>query len=140
MQFTRNFYVELVDAAGRGATEVLVDPDDGAAGVEYGPAMMWNTRYGMPGGLGRTRVGSMFGGPGWFGGDRIDADEARRIADEWLGNRDGLTAGPAEEFPGYYTLHSLRDGEVVGMLSVHETTGRVWYHGWHGRFIAMLEG
>jgi hypothetical protein len=25
------------------------------------------------------------------------------------------------------------------MLSVHATTGAVWYHTWHGRFIAMQE-
>jgi hypothetical protein len=145
MQFTSNFYVELVDAAGHAATEVLVDPDDGAAGVEYGPAMMWNTRYGMPN---MAAMGGGMRGMGgrsrWFGGgDRVGADEARRIAEAWLSDRDGLTAGPAEEFPGYYTLHTLRggrDGRMVGMLSVRAATGQVWYHSWHGRFIAMSEG
>ena len=33
--------------AGKPATEVLVDPKTGAVTLEYGPAMMWNTRYGM---------------------------------------------------------------------------------------------
>jgi len=145
MQFSANFYVEVVDAAGRGATEVLVDPRDGAVGVEYGPAMMWNTRYGMPGtrGAAGMGMGAMFGSRNRFGGDRVGADEARRIAEAWLRDRDGLTAGPAEEFPGYYTMHTLRggrDGAVVGMLSVHAATGEVWHHSWHGRFVAMSEG
>jgi hypothetical protein len=59
MQFKRNFYVKLVDANGDGATEVLVDPSTGVVSIEYGPAMMWNTRYGM----GRT-AGSMMGSYG----------------------------------------------------------------------------
>ncbi len=47
MQFERNFYAKLVDSNGNGATEVLVDPATGVVSIEYGPAMMWNTRYGM---------------------------------------------------------------------------------------------
>jgi hypothetical protein len=47
LQFKDNFYAKLVDSAGNGATEVLVDPRTGAVSIEYGPAMMWNTRYGM---------------------------------------------------------------------------------------------
>ncbi len=56
MQFKRNFYAKLVDSSGNGATEVLVDPSSGVVSVEYGPAMMWNTEYGM----GRA-AGSMMG-------------------------------------------------------------------------------
>ena len=59
MQFKRNFYAKLVDAQGNGATEVLVDPSTGVVSIEYGPAMMWNTRYGM----GRA-AGSMMGSYG----------------------------------------------------------------------------
>jgi hypothetical protein len=40
---------------------------------------------------------------------------------------------------GYYTIHTLRDGKIEGMLSVHGTTGQVWYHTWHGGFIRMEE-
>ena len=47
MQFQRNFYAKLVDSSGNGATEVLIDPSTGVVSIEYGPAMMWNTRYGM---------------------------------------------------------------------------------------------
>ena len=47
LRFKDNFYVKLVDGNGDGATEVLVDPPTGAVSIEYGPAMMWNTKYGM---------------------------------------------------------------------------------------------
>lgn len=40
MQFSDNFYAELIDQAGNRATEVLVDPGSGAAGVEPGPAAL----------------------------------------------------------------------------------------------------
>jgi hypothetical protein len=59
MQFERNFYAKLVDSGGNGATEVLVDPSTGVVSIEYGPAMMWNTRYGM----GRS-AGAMMGSYG----------------------------------------------------------------------------
>jgi hypothetical protein len=41
--------------------------------------------------------------------------------------------------PGYYTLHTLRGEQVVGMISVNAATGAVWPHTWHGRFIAMTD-
>jgi hypothetical protein len=55
LQFKDNFYAKLVDSGGKGATEVLVDPRTGVVSIEYGPAMMWNTRYGM----GRVAAGMM---------------------------------------------------------------------------------
>lgn len=54
IRFERNYYVKLVDKQGANATEVLVDPATGATSLEYGPAMMWNTKYGMQSG----RLGS----------------------------------------------------------------------------------
>ena len=59
MQFQRNFYAKLVDSSGNGATEVLVDPSTGVVSIEYGPAMMWNTCYGMG-----QSAGSMMGSYG----------------------------------------------------------------------------
>src|SRR5665647_1099914 len=41
MQFSQNFYVELKDASGASAAEVLVDPATGAVFTQFGPAMMW---------------------------------------------------------------------------------------------------
>ena len=182
MQFERNFYAKLVDSSGNGATEVLVDPSTGVVSTEYGPAMMWNTRYGM----GRT-AGSMMGsygrgmtrghggmmdgttsgststgsyGPGMMGGagygrgmmggsgttgsattqstTTVSLAQARTLAQRWLdSNEPGVkveTGGDA--FPGYYTLETLRDGKITGMISVNASTGAVWPHWWHGAFIA----
>lgn len=127
MEFTENYYAELVTASGELATEVLVDPDSGAVGLEYGPAMMWNTEYGMH-------------ATGATGDPRVSPAEAESIADDWLADRgEGLTAGEAEAFPGYYTLHTLDGDEVVGMLSVNASTGAVWDHVWHGDFVDMSE-
>lgn len=126
MEFSNEYYAELVTADGEGATEVLIDPDTGAVGIEYGPAMMWNTAYGMHARASRSAT--------------VSAERARQIAQDWLdANRPGLTAGEAEALPGYYTLHTLRDGQIEGMLSVNATTGAVWYHTWHGTFIAMTD-
>jgi len=128
MQFQRQYYAELVQPDGSLATEVLIDPGSGAVQIEPGPARMWNTRYGM---MGRRSATA-----------EIDAVEAQQIADRWLAGEGGapaLTAGAADAFPGYYTLHTLRDGQVEGMLSVDATTGDVWYHSWHGGFVAMSE-
>ncbi|MCQ4205657.1 hypothetical protein [Streptomyces longispororuber] len=125
MQFSRNFYAELETVAGRPATEVLVNPADGTVQIEYGPAMMWNTAYGMRHG---TR-----GGPQ----ARISATEAQQIAQQWLrDHRTGWAAGNPTVFPGYCTLHTTQSGRITGMLSVNATTGQVWYHAWHGTHIA----
>ncbi|MGW7261618.1 hypothetical protein [Streptomyces sp. NPDC054834] len=128
MQFTKNYYAELLDRGGKRATEVLVDPGSGAVHLEFGPAMMWNTAYGM------------MRAPHQSGPAAVGPDQAVRIADGWLSeHRTGLHAAEPDRFPGYYTLHTLRDHHVVGMLSVNATTGQVWYHTWHGRFIQMQE-
>jgi hypothetical protein len=127
MQFANHFYAELVTSDGRGATEVLVAAVDGSVSVEYGPAMMWNTSYGMHAGAAAEAT-------------QLSATEATTIAQRWLdGQRPGLSASAAEEFPGYYTLHTLRDGNVVGMMSVNAYTGAAWYHSWHGQFVTMSE-
>jgi hypothetical protein len=77
--------------------------------------------------------------PGGAGTSTVSGEQAQAIADRWLqANRPGENAGEADAFPGYFTVHTLRD-EVVGMLSVNAATGAVWYHAWHGRFIAMNE-
>jgi hypothetical protein len=133
MQFSNNYYAELLTSAGRGATEALVDPGSGAVQLEYGPAMMWNTAYGM----------SMMMRPGGWPGTStpsVSPDQARRIADRWLQQqRTGLRAEDPESFPGYYTLHTLRADKIAGMLSVNAQSGAVWYHTWHGQFIRMQE-
>ena len=124
MWFDNGFYVELKDGAGKPATEVIVDPRTGSVSTEPGPAMMWNTRFGM-----QTR-----------GGDAgaVDAAKARTIATSWLAaNQAGTSIGSIDAYPGYFTVDLQRGGVVSGMMSVSSVTGAVWYHVWHGAFIAM---
>ena len=42
-------------------------------------------------------------------------------------------------FPGYFTLDTTYGGKEAGMISVNAATGAVWYHGWHGGFLAGRE-
>jgi hypothetical protein len=123
--FDNGFYVELKGQTGGSATEVIVDPATGSVFTEPGPAMMWNTRYGMH----RSVAGDT----------TVSATWARQIATSWLAaNLPGRVALPPDSYPGYYTMETTTgSGTVNGMLSVNATTGQVWYHSWHGRFIAL---
>lgn len=126
MQFDNGFYAELAEPSGNLATEVLIDPRSGAVQVEFGPAMVWNASYGMH--------------PDGAGTQTVSSEQAQVIADRWLqSNRSGERAGDADAFPGYFTLHTLRGDQLVGMLSVNAATGAVWYHTWHGEFIDMQD-
>jgi hypothetical protein len=135
IEFSNGFYAELLTGDGEGATEVLVDRVTGAVGVEYGPAMMWNTSYGMM----RNAARGMYAGA-TGATPVVSAVDAGRLAQRWLDDqRHGLTVGEPERFPGYYTFETLRGGKIDGMLSVNATTGAVWYHVWHGSFVAASE-
>jgi hypothetical protein len=48
-------------------------------------------------------------------------------------------ADGVDRFYGYYNLDILKDGKTYGMLSVNGYTGAVWYHTWHGDWIATKE-
>jgi len=135
MEFERNYYAIVAEEeSGIGAMELLIDKASGAVGPEPGPNMMWNAEYGMHGG------GGMMGG--FSTGDMtLSPEEARDVAQDWLDtNYPGRTAGEPDPFYGYYTLHFMNDGIIDGMLSVHGSSGQVWYHSWHGDFIDMTEG
>ena len=134
MEFEHNFYAIIEETdTGIGAMELLVDKWTGEVGPEIGPNMMWNTKYGMHG------RGGMMGRTGEA--DTLTPDEALDIAQRWLdANRPGVTTEEhADPFYGYYTIHTLKGGEIEGMLSVHGSTGQVWYHTWHGAFVQMIE-
>jgi len=128
MQFQLNYYAIVNEqSTGHGAFELLADPQTGTVFPEFGPNMMWNTKYGHM--------------TWWWGqqpGEQtVNADQATQIAQQWLDqNQSGSTSEATPDiFPGYYTLHTLKDGTITGMLSVNAYTGQVWYHSWHGAFV-----
>lgn len=135
MEFELNFYAIVREHdTGIGAMELLIDKESGIVRPEMGPNMMWNARY-----------GGMAGRRGMMGRNSeensISENEALEIAQRWLDtNRPGTVAEEhTDPFYGYYTIHTLRDDEIEGMLSVHGNTGQVWYHTWHGDYIQMIE-
>ncbi len=138
MEFERNYYAIVAEQdTSIGAMELLVDKDSGAIGPEPGPNMMWNAKYGMMG-----RRGGMMGMMGSYasGEMTLSPQEAEEVAQRWLEtNLPGRTPGEADEFYGYYTFHFFNDGQIEGMLSVHGSSGEVWYHSWHGDFVTMTE-
>ena len=132
MAFTRNDYVLINGGSGKPAFELLVDPKGRWVAPEPGPNMMWNTRYGMMRGVASS------GGPFPGGnGDGLTDAEATARADEWLADRyPGSSAQDTTSLPGYFTVDVGKDGRTIGMLSVNQRTGAVWYHTWHGEFVA----
>ena len=134
MEFEENFYAIVRERdTGIGAMELLVDKNTGVVGPEMGPNMMWNAKYGT------HRGGGMMGQR--RSENSLSEERALEIAQQWLdANKPGVTTDEhADPFYGYYTIHTVEDGEIEGMLSVHGTTGQVWYHTWHGAFLQMVE-
>jgi len=155
MIFSNHAYAQILNTdTEQGAFEVLVDPTTGNVFPEPGPNMMWNTEYGMMGGMGSSMMngqynrGMMNGQSGnmmgnWTTTDDaeigVTATEASAVAQAYLDEfLPGTTAEDhADIFPGYYTLHIERDGAVIGMLSVNAYTGDGFLHHWHGDFIEI---
>lgn len=140
MAFDNHYYAQARErSTGRYAFEFLIDPYTGAVHPEPGPNMMWNTKYGHMAGWGWM----MGRGPTQAEGEMpISPEEAVRIAQQFLdATGSGLQADEeADAFYGYYTIHTLRDGQIVGMLSVNGYTAAVWPHTWHGRFLRIVFG
>jgi len=134
MEFQSNFYVQAREkATGRNAFELLIDRRTGRVYPEPGPNMMWNTKYGRMSWLPWVRPTEEM---------RVSPQEAINIAQNYLDcDSSGLMVEPqADEFYGYYTIHTIRDGRIAGMLSVNGKTGAVWVHTWHGPFLGMVTG
>ena len=134
MEFELNYYVVYYEkSTGIGAFEMLIDKDTGRIFPEYGPNMMWNTKYGHAGMMGGWRQAPTAEMP-------VTQDKALSIAQEYL-NRflPGTVAEDPHPFYGYYTIHVTKDGEIFSMLSVEGYDGIVWYHNWHGAFIQSRE-
>lgn len=132
MEFEYNFYVVYYEkSTDVGAFEMLIDKGSGRIFPEYGPNMMWNTKY--------RHSGMMHGYP-QYGEATVDEEEAMDLANQFLIEvYPGSSAEDVHPFYGYYTLHTVRDGEIFGMLSVNQYTGEIWYHSWHGGYIRSLE-
>jgi hypothetical protein len=154
---------------GIGAFELLVDPASLAVYPEYGPNMMWNLKYAglnhqyMMGGRGypsgmtlapALRSGASAGAGGMMGNGTFSPTPAQVSADMPVSSEQALqaaqqyldtalpgttTAADADPFYGYYTIDILRDGKIVGMLSVNGFSSQVFPHTWHGTFIATRD-
>ncbi len=141
MIFDNHAYAEIVESdTGIGAMEVLVDPSTLSVYPEYGPNMMLNQKYG------RVRGSMMSGGfngsiEGNYSVMPISKDEAVKIAQDYLDShaKDLDADDHADPFYGYYTIHTINEGEVYGMLSVNGYNGQVFIHSWHGNFIEMSD-
>jgi hypothetical protein len=154
MAFSNNDYIAVETPKGDNAFELLAAPGAGWLMLEP-PSMMWNTRYGMMrmGSLetnwsGSGMMASLMGGgratgewKHWYVGGKMkvtSAGQAVAIANRWLAKaRPGEKAeSDARAFPGYFTIDTTVAGKKGGMLSVNAADGAVWYHGWHGGFLA----
>ncbi len=142
MIFDNHAYAQIIEeSTGIGAMEVLVDPVSKQVYPEQGPNMMWNLKYSSMSGM------MMGSGPSSNNSDiriedmTVTSEEAVAAAQAYLDQyQQGNQADEhADIFYGYYTLHVLNGGEVVGMLSVNGDSGQVFYHDWHGELIEMSE-
>ena len=139
MQFDNHFYAQATEVkTGVHAFEILIDPFTAEIHPEPGPNMMWNTKYGMMGGYGGM-MGGVQNNP--ENDMTVSPARARELAQVELDKAlPGTTVDEeVDTFYGYYTIHFLRSGEVLGMLSVSGYTGQVWFHTWHGDFVNMTE-
>jgi hypothetical protein len=100
---------------------------------EPGPDMMWNTKYGVMGGMmgvyRQIQTSNM----------TVTRDQAKAIAQQYLdASFSGTSAGDVDTFYGYYNVDVLSNGNPYGMLSVNGYNGQVWYHSWHGKYIQTV--
>lgn len=156
MEFQYNYYAIVYEkSTGVGTFELLIDKAGGygrggmggmmgggmmgQVGLVYpepGPNMMWNTKYNMMEGMMGARSGFISINPSASADMPVSAEQAKSYSMNYLNKQmPGATLEEPDRFYGYYTIHILKDGKIVGMLSVNGYTGDVWYHSWHGYFI-----
>lgn len=127
---------------GRGAFEMLFDPDTKEFQPEPGPNMMWNEKYGMMDEMmGGNMMGSNQISENNYDLNQVSREKALDYASEFLEVNDENIEVSTEghEFYGYYTFHTEKDNKPYGMLSVNGRTGEVWYHDWHGELEKIIE-
>jgi hypothetical protein len=135
-EYTNNFYVQVNEAnSGKGAFELLINKYTGSIYPEMGANMMWNTKYGM---MRSGILGEIFGTPTTtMSVNQVQAaTEAKTYLNSYI---SGATTGDVNTFYGYYTIEVLNGATPYGMLSVNGYSGQVWFHSWHGTFIAELQ-
>jgi uncharacterized membrane protein YkoI len=127
IQFEKNFYAGIKEkSTGNYAFELIVNKYTGAVGLEMGPNMMWNVKYG------HMSIGGT--------DNNVTEQQALKIAQDYLDRFiPGTKVKGADTFYGYYTMEVTKDDKITGMLSVNSNTGAVWYHTWHGTFEKLLE-
>jgi hypothetical protein len=134
--FDNHTYARVAEkSTGIGAFEALVDPETLAVFPEFGPNMMWNTKYGHMGGM---MSGNWLRQPTASPSTLPTGEQdAVNTAQAYLNaNLPGAqTSDHPTQFYGYYTIDILRDGKPIGMLSVNGYTKQVFVHVWHGNFI-----
>ena len=135
-EYAWNFYgVVQEKSTGTNAFQIIVDKSSSAVSPEMGPNMMWNTKY--------SPMANMMGG--WFnqaaGKMTVTVDQARANAAQYLKTYlpNATVEDKGDTFYGYYNFDVLQNGKTYGMLSVNGYTGAVWYHTWHGDFVASKE-
>ncbi len=135
-EYQYNFYVQVNEkSTGNGAFELLINKYTGSIYPEMGPNMMWNTKYGM---MRSGALGGIFGVP--TAAMTVTAAQAQTTAQQYLNTYiAGTTTGDVATFYGYYTVEILNGTTPFGMLSVNGYSGQVWFHNWHGGFVAELE-
>jgi hypothetical protein len=131
-----NYYVVVKEPSPstHKAFQLVIDKWTGLVMPEPGPNMMWNTKY----------CKMMGGACGGFGGSTVTPSAAIIAGNNFLHQRFGrnlMVVTPPDLFYGYYTfdVKDVKTGAKYGMLSVEETSGQVWYHTWHGKFIQGRE-
>lgn len=127
-----NYYIIVKEASPSKykAYQLVIDKWTGFVQFEPGANMMWNTKYCW---------NNMMGGCGNQNPQRIAATAATQAANSFLAQRlpGQVVAGAPDLFYGFYgfDVKNSKTGAKMGMLSVNWTTGQVWYHTWHGRYI-----
>lgn len=137
MIFDNQAYAEIIEeSTGIGAMELLVDASTGSVTPEPGPNMMWNLKY--------SPMSSRMHRPGSEDISSempVSPEQAVKLAQNYLDQYlPGVDADEhVDPFYGYYTIHTIEGGQIVGMLSVNGFSGDVFLHTWHGTFIEMSE-
>jgi sucrose-6-phosphate hydrolase SacC (GH32 family) len=125
------YYISVEEKDGeQGAFELLFDPIRKIIYPEYGPNMMWNTKYGMSYMMG-------WGLPAT--GNILNRQQALENAEKFAQENGFTVEDEGHQFYGYYTFHTEENGQTAGMMSVNAYTGQVWYHNWHGNLVEVIE-